>query len=149
MTTNSEGIMIFKDTLEYLMDDYLTAEQFAELMKLIYQTRWGDGVDEKSIADKEVRLVWKTLKHSVLKSARNARHHSKGKNNSDIQPNDEFEIEANKTAKQTIQANPQPIQENVLKGQEIGKNDRMNHQQLTDHLANLTETWDKTRRQVS
>ena len=149
MTTNSEGIMIFKDTLEYLMDDYLTAEQFAELMKLIYQTRWGDGVDEKSIADKEVRLVWKTLKHSVLKSARNARHHNKGKNNSDIQPNDEFEIEANKTTNQIIQANPQPIKESVSKGQEIGKNDRMNHQQLTDHLANLTETWDKTRRQVS
>ena len=85
----------------------------------------------------------------MLKSARNARHHNKGKNNNDIQPNDEFEIEANKTAKQAIQANPQPIQESVSKGQEIGKNDRMNHQQLTDHLANLTETWDKTRRQVS
>lgn len=75
----SEGIMIFKDTMEYLTEGILTAEQFAELVKMIYAVRWGDGVDEKEIKDKLLLGIWKTLKHTIKKSARNARHYEKKK----------------------------------------------------------------------
>lgn len=91
MASKEKGIMIFKETFEYLMDGELTGEQFAELMKLIYQLRWGDGVDDKQIKDKDVRLIWKTLKHTVQKSKTNAKQYQK--NNTDIQPNSEFENE--------------------------------------------------------
>ena len=35
MANKEKGIMIFKDTFEYLMDGDFTGEQFAELMRLI------------------------------------------------------------------------------------------------------------------
>lgn len=92
MATKEKGIMIFKDTFEYLMDGDLTGEQFAELMKLVYQLRWGDGVDDSKIKDKEVKLIWKTLKHTVQKSKTNAKQYQK--NNADIKPNNEFENES-------------------------------------------------------
>ena len=92
MASKEKGIMIFKDTFEYLMDGDLTGEQFAELMKLVYQLRWGDGVDDSKIKDKEVKLIWKTLKHTVQKSKTNAKQYQK--NNTDITPNTEFENEA-------------------------------------------------------
>lgn len=91
MATKEKGIMIFKDTFEYLMDGDLTGEQFAELMKLVYQLRWGDGVDESLIKDKEVKLIWRTLKHTVQKSKTNAKQYQK--NNMDIQANNDFENE--------------------------------------------------------
>lgn len=70
----SEGILIFKDIMEYLIDGILTAEQYAELTRMIYATRWGDGVNEKAIQDKQLLGIWKVLKHSIKKSARNARY---------------------------------------------------------------------------
>lgn len=91
MASKEKGIMIFKDTFEYLMDGDLTGEQFAELMKLVYQLRWGDGVDDSKIKDKEVKLIWKTLKHTVQKSKTNAKQYQK--NNVDITPNNDFENE--------------------------------------------------------
>lgn len=92
MASKEKGIMIFKDTFEYLMSGEITNEQFAELMKLVYQLRWGDGVDESLIKDKEVRLIWRTLKHTVQKSKTNAKQYQKNK--TDITPNTEFENEA-------------------------------------------------------
>jgi restriction endonuclease Mrr len=92
MASKEKGIMIFKDTFEYLMSGEITNEQFAELVKLVYQLRWGDGVDESLIKDKEVRLIWRTLKHTVQKSKTNAKQYQKNK--TDIQPNNEFENEA-------------------------------------------------------
>lgn len=87
--------MIFKDTFEYLMSGEITNEQFAELMKLVYQLRWGDGVDETLIKDKDVRLIWRTLKHTVQKSKTNAKQYQK---KADIQPNNEFQNEASNEA---------------------------------------------------
>lgn len=92
MASKEKGIMIFKDTFEYLMSGEITNEQFAELMKLVYQLRWGDGVDETLIKDKDVRLIWRTLKHTVQKSKTNAKQYQK--NNTDIQPNNDFQNEA-------------------------------------------------------
>lgn len=76
----SEGILIFKDTMEYLVDGILTAEQYAELTRMIYATRWGDGVNEKEIKDKLLLGIWKTLKHTIKKSARNARYRENNQN---------------------------------------------------------------------
>lgn len=123
----SEGIMIFKDTMEYLIDGLLTPEQYAELTKLIYYTKWGNGVDEKSITDKQVLLIWKTLKHSVLKSVKNAKNYENSKSQQDMQPNTEFDLEVeNKPTKTVITAeypNPQPKTESPSEGQESGKNE--------------------------
>lgn len=91
MANKEKGIMIFKDTFEYLMDGDLTGEQFAELMRLVYQLRWGDGVDDSKIEDKDVKLIWRTLKHTVQKSKTNAKQYQK--NNTDIQPNTDFQNE--------------------------------------------------------
>lgn len=76
----SEGILIFKDTMEYLIDGILTAEQYAELTRMIYATRWGNGVNEKEIKDKLLLGIWKTLKHTIKKSARNARYRENNQN---------------------------------------------------------------------
>lgn len=123
--TKSEGIMIFKDTMEYLIDGLLTPEQFAELMQLIYHTKWGEGVDEKTITDKQVLLVWKTLKHTIIKSVKNAKQYAKKQQ--EIQPNTEFDnepkISENKGIITVEYPNPQPMEESVSDGQEMGKNE--------------------------
>ena len=68
----NEGIIIFKDTFEYYKEGELNAKQFSELMMLIYSTRWEDKViEDKDIKDTKIRLIWKTLKHSVVKSKNN------------------------------------------------------------------------------
>lgn len=77
---NNEGIMMFKDTMEYLIDGLISAEQYAELTRMIYATRWGDGIDDSEIEDKMLLLIWKTLKHSIQKSVRNAKHYEKKMN---------------------------------------------------------------------
>ena len=67
------GIIIFKDTFEYYKEGELNAKQFSELMMLIYSTRWEDKViEDKDIKDTKIRLIWKTLKHSVVKSKNNS-----------------------------------------------------------------------------
>ena len=69
----NEGIIIFKDTFEYYKEGELNAKQFSELMMLIYSTRWEDKViEDKDIKDTKIRLIWKTLKHSVIKSKNNS-----------------------------------------------------------------------------
>lgn len=69
----NEGIIIFKDTFEYYKEGELNAKQFSELMMLIYSTRWEDKViEDKDIKDTKIRLIWKTLKHSVVKSKNNS-----------------------------------------------------------------------------
>lgn len=88
--------MIFKDTMEYLIEGIISAEQYAELTRLIYTTRWGDGVDIKTIKDKNVLMIWKTLQHTIKKSKSNAKHYKnckKKQKTEDIQPNTEFDEE--------------------------------------------------------
>lgn len=73
------GIMIFQDTFDYLMDNDLTEHEFCEIMRSIYQVRWKNQKPDESEMSKNVRLVWKTLKHSIYKSAQNARQYEKNK----------------------------------------------------------------------
>ena len=47
---------------------------------LIYSTRWEDKViEDKDIKDTKIRLIWKTLKHSVIKSKNNSNNNKKKK----------------------------------------------------------------------
>lgn len=65
--------MIFKDTFEYLISGDWTAEQFSELMKMIYYTRWeGKKYKVNEIQDRDIRNVWRTLAPCVRKSTKNA-----------------------------------------------------------------------------
>jgi hypothetical protein len=73
----NEGIMIFKDTFEYLIDGDLDEMQFCELMRLIYQARFGNGVELDDIKDKFVKSIWRTLRHSVARSTTNAKQYAK------------------------------------------------------------------------
>ena len=84
--SDSEGIMIFKDTMEYLINGDINEMQYAYLTKLIYETRWGNGVDDNTIEDRDVRMIWKTLKHSVKKSKTNATQYAKNKKNKPNKP---------------------------------------------------------------
>lgn len=98
----NEGIIIFKDTFEYYKEGELNAKQFSELMMLIYSTRWEDKViEDKDIKDTKIRLIWKTLKHSVIKSKNNSNNNKKKK-------------ETNKvvTSDNTPKVDNQPIQDN-------------------------------------
>lgn len=98
----NEGIIIFKDTFEYYKEGELNAKQFSELMMLIYSTRWEDKViEDKDIKDTKIRLIWKTLKHSVIKSKNNSNNNKKKK-------------ETNKvvTSDNTQKVDNQPIQDN-------------------------------------
>lgn len=100
----NEGIIIFKDTFEYYKEGELNAKQFSELMMLIYSTRWEDKViEDKDIKDTKIRLIWKTLKHSVIKSKNNSNNNKKKK-------------EANKvvTSENTPKVDNQPIQDNYV-----------------------------------
>ena len=73
------GIMVFQDTFEYLMNEELSEHDFCELMRHIYQVRWGNEKPNEAAMSKDVKLVWRTLKHSVRKSAQNARQYEKNK----------------------------------------------------------------------
>ena len=73
----NEGIMIFKDTFEYLIDGDLDEMQFCELMRLIYQARFGNGVELDDIKDKFVKSIWRILRHSVARSTTNAKQYAK------------------------------------------------------------------------
>lgn len=113
MANKDKGIMIFKETFEYMMEGMITEEQFGKLMKMVYQTRWEDGVDESTIEDKELKLIWKTLKHVVLKSKTNSNQYK-----NKIGANTEFDNENDTT--------PQTTTESPSKGQETPKNEVMN-----------------------
>lgn len=77
----SDKITIFKEVFDYYYDGDLTKEQLADLLLLHYETKWGDGVDVNSIDDKEVKVIWKTLRHTVVKSVKNAKEYENRKNN--------------------------------------------------------------------
>lgn len=111
MASKDKGIMIFKETFEYMMEGMITEEQFGKLMKMVYQTRWEDGVDESTIEDKEIKLIWKTLKHVILKSKTNSNQYKK---NTQIETNTAFETENDTLTP--------PAAETLPKGQELGKN---------------------------
>lgn len=70
--------MFFEEYFEY-MDD-MTAEQYYQFMKLIRDVRFkGCDKDPSEIDDKTIRLAWRAIRPSVLKSARNARDYRKNK----------------------------------------------------------------------
>lgn len=151
----SEGILIFKDTMEYLVDGILTAEQYAELTRMIYATRWGDGVNEKEIKDKLLLGIWKTLKHTIKKSARNARYRENNQNKkSALQevtstefdlPKTEDKIENENKANlshQIVQDNINPHQEQDIQPEslKIALNEEIEDNNINDNedMGNLT-----------
>lgn len=79
---NNWGIMVFKDTFEYLIDGDLTNDEFCELMRCIYLAREKNEYPNENELSKSVRLVWRTLKNSVQKSIRNAKHYNNKKQSS-------------------------------------------------------------------
>lgn len=83
MTTNNTdsnwGIMIFKDTFEYLIDGDMSNDEFCKLIKCIYNLRENGELPDENELPKSVKMVWKTLKHSILRSARNKRYYNKTK----------------------------------------------------------------------
>ena len=81
----SEKITIFKEVFDYYYDGEINKEQFADLMLLHYQVMWGNGVEVKEIEDKDVRMIWRTLQHTVKKSAKNAKDYDKRKQNKETE----------------------------------------------------------------
>lgn len=146
----SEGILIFKDTMEYLVDGILTAEQYAELTRMIYATRWGNGINEKEIKDKLLLGIWKTLKHTIKKSARNARYRENNQNKkSALQevtstefdlPKEENQNKANLSLKNTQDdISVQQEQEMPSNSLKIGLNEKIEDNNILE-TENNTET---------
>ena len=125
MKNSNVGITMFKETFEYLINGDLTKDQFGELAILIYNTKWGDGTYEENITDRDVRLIWKTLRHSVKKSASNSKNYEERKNKTDIPSNTDFdsEISGNKDLNISNDTNPQPTQESVSNQKGINENE--------------------------
>lgn len=73
------GLMIFKDTFEYLVDGDMTDGEFCTLMRCIYNLRENGELPDETKLTKNVKLVWKTLKHSITKSVTNAKYYDKKK----------------------------------------------------------------------
>lgn len=124
MATKNAGIMVFKDVFDYYVEGEIDKDQFVEVMMLIYDTKWGNGEKENNIDDRDVRMIWRTLRHSIKKSVQNAKDYDtkQKKNNQDIQPNTEFEITPNKALNTQSETIPLPDNESVSNGQEIGEN---------------------------
>ena len=121
-----ECIVMFKSTLEYSVKGKLTPKQFAELIKLIYSTRWEDKViNDEDIKDEKVCLIWQTLKHSVVKSKNNSKNYQKKKN-------------ANKTvtSDNTPKVDNQPIQDNYVF--------KPPYKNLQDYEKNILDAINKT-----
>lgn len=79
--------MFFEDYFDY-MDD-MTPEQFYEFMGLIRDARFNSiDTNPNEIKDKDVRLAWRAVRPSILKSGRNARHHNKKQAEQEAEPID-------------------------------------------------------------
>lgn len=132
MAAKNAGIMVFKDVFDYYVEGEIDKDQFVEVMMLIYDTKWGNGEKENNIDDRDVRMIWRTLRHSIKKSVQNAKDYDtkQKKNNQDIQPNTEFEITPNKEFDTTFDTTPQLDNESVSNGQEIGKNKGYSTQEI-------------------
>lgn len=79
------GIMVFKSTFDYLIQGDLSNDDFCTLMKCIYDARWnGVSANEEDLPIL-VRVIWRSLKHSVRKSVRNADNYKSKKANSETQ----------------------------------------------------------------
>ena len=76
----TDKITIFKEVFDYYYDGEITKEQLADVLLMHYETRWGNGVDVKEIEDKDLRMIWRTLQHSVIKSTKNAKQYEKQQN---------------------------------------------------------------------
>ena len=74
----AKGMIFFEDYFNY-MDD-MTPEQFYQFMGLIRDLRYkGIDKDANEIEDKVVRLAWRSVRHSVGKSKKNAEDYDKRK----------------------------------------------------------------------
>lgn len=80
----ADKITIFKEVFDYYYYGEITKEQLADLLLMHYETRWGNGVDVKEIEDKDLRMIWRTLQHSVIKSTKNAKQYEKQQNKKSV-----------------------------------------------------------------
>lgn len=134
----ADKITIFKEVFDYYYDGEITKEQLADLLLMHYETRWGDGVDAKEIEDKDLRMIWRTLQHSVIKSTKNAKQYEKQQNKkSTLQEVTTTEFDIPKTGENVENENkadlspsndeeveqPQPIGDNATESLKTGKDD--------------------------
>lgn len=71
-----KGIVFFEEYFDYMED--MTPEQYYQFMGLIRDLRFsGADTDPNLVNDKVVRLAWRAVRPSVLKSTRNASNYEK------------------------------------------------------------------------
>lgn len=85
------GIMVFKSTFDYLIQGDLSNDDFCTLMKCIYDARWnGVSANEEDLPIL-VRVIWRSLKHSVRKSVRNADNYQNRQKSKEVENNNTHE----------------------------------------------------------
>lgn len=145
--SDSEGIMIFKDTMEYLINGEINEMQYAYLTKLIYETRWGNGVDDNTIEDRDVRMIWKTLKHSVKKSKTNAEQYAKNRKKAPNKPEKTTDdIVIPQEEESASEALKQGEFDNVIEEFENNKDDMGNY---IGYIPNFSAVAVETRKEVT
>lgn len=83
------GIMVFKSTFDYLIQGDLSNDDFCVLMRCIYDARWNGVFANEEDLPFVVRVIWRSLKHSIRKSIRNADNYKSKKANSDTHKQEE------------------------------------------------------------
>lgn len=76
------GIMVFKSTFDYLIQGDLSNDDFCVLMRCIYDARWNGVFANEENLPFVVRVIWRSLKHSIRKSIRNADNYRANKEKS-------------------------------------------------------------------
>lgn len=80
-----QGMIFFEEYFDY-MDD-MTPEQYYQFMCLIRDLRYNSiDTDVNEVEDKVVRVAWRAVRPSVLKSMRNAKDYANRKGNNNEEP---------------------------------------------------------------
>lgn len=83
--------MVFKSTFEYLMKKELSDEDFCTLMRCIYTARWNGVFTDEDELPFNVRLIWRSLKHFIKKSIRNADNYQNRQKSKEVENNNTHE----------------------------------------------------------
>ena len=78
MNKGTTGIVFFEEYFDY-MDDF-SPEQYYGFMQLIRNLRFkGIDTDPADVEDRGIRLAWRSIRPSILKSTTNAKRYNSNK----------------------------------------------------------------------
>lgn len=100
--TNKGYMAFMPDWREHKKE--LTPEQWYELEDYMFMLRFDNiDTDPSTIEDKEIRIIWRSVRTSLLKIIRNYNYKKKSKGKKDIESNEEFDTPQEENNNATMQ----------------------------------------------